>query len=354
MALGVFLLLGVIGTGVVAVRVHETTSPRLAWLAWGITLLAATWETYASWGTVFLQGMNQVVLSSRLSVVTYALRLLLACLLLAFGGGLLSVPLASLVSSSLHRLLGQRFALKLLGTTPHPESAVGMKSFLAVVWPNSWRVGLKLLSMYFSANAIAFLCMSSFGLAAYSQFGLSLQVMTIIHGMSAVWTSVKWPLISQLRSGGEGDRIRELLGPRIWLQSITFTVLATCAWAVGPSLLARWGGGKAMLPSGWLALLAVYTFFEMQFSFWTYLLSTENRIPSLWATIITYTGAVPLVLALIHTTSLGLGGVVLGPLIAGSLFNYWYWPIAGARSLGTSLLRFACSKPQLAPPERVA
>jgi hypothetical protein len=31
---------------------------------------------------------------------------------------------------------------------------------------------------------------------------------------------------------------------------------------------------------------------------------------------------------------------VLGSLIAGSVLNYWYWPLAGARSMKTTLLTF--------------
>jgi len=37
---------------------------------------------------------------------------------------------------------------------------------------------------------------------------------------------------------------------------------------------------------------------------------------------------------------MGLGGLVLGPLIAGCVFNYWYWPLAGAKTLHTSFWGF--------------
>jgi len=49
-------------------------------------------------------------------------------------------------------------------------------------------------------------------------------------------------------------------------------------------------------------------------------------------------------LTLIHFTSLGLGALVLGPLLAGSLFNYWYWTLAGARNLQTRWLHFTFSR----------
>ena len=207
LALAVLFVLGVVGTGVVALRIQETSAPGLTWLAWGITLLSAAWEIYSSWSNVFLQGMNQVVLSSRLSVLAYSVRLLAACAFLLSGAGLLSVPLASLISSALQRSLARRAVLDRLGNTAPSNPGHGGESLLAVIWPNSWRVGLKLLSMYISANAVSFLCLNFFGLAAYGQFGLSLQVMAIIQGMAAVWTAVKWPLIGQMRSHQQIDRI---------------------------------------------------------------------------------------------------------------------------------------------------
>ena len=348
LALVVLLALCVGGTGIVGARIQETSSPALSWLAWGITLLAATWEIYSSWGNVFLQGMNQVLLGSRLAALAYALRLLTACALLLSGAGLLSVPIASLCSSTLQRSLSHRAALRLLGEERLSNVSQSNRPLFAVIWPNSWRVGLKLLSMYFSTNAVSYLCLNFFGLAIYGQFGLSLQVMTIVQGMSAVWTWVKWPLIGQLRSRQEVSRIRDLLWPRLWLQSLTFIVLAALALYAGPPLLAQWGAGKSMLPIGWLTLLVLYAFMEMQFAFWTHLLSTENLIPSLWATVVTYSGSVLLTFGLLKLTPLGLGAIVLGPFIAGGLFNYWYWPMAGARSLQTSWLRFTFSKPTVA------
>jgi hypothetical protein len=45
-------------------------------------------------------------------------------------------------------------------------------------------------------------------------------------------------------------------------------------------------------------------------------------------------------IALIQMTALGLPSLVLAPLVTGVLFNYWYWPLAGARSIGTTLNAF--------------
>jgi hypothetical protein len=84
------------------------------------------------------------------------------------------------------------------------------------------------------------------------------------------------------------------------------------------------------MPLSWLFVLAVNAGLELHFSFWTTLISLENRLPFLWPTVATNLCSVVLALALVQLTSLKLGALVLAPALAGVAFNYWYWPIAGA------------------------
>ena len=100
-----------------------------------------------------------------------------------------------------------------------------------------------------------------------------------------------------------------------------------------------------MLPGGLFLLLLLTGFLETQLVFWTTLLSMENRIPSLWPMVATNLATLLLMLVLSKATPFGLGALVLAPLLTGSLFNYWFWAKAGAKSLQTSWWRFTFSKP---------
>jgi hypothetical protein len=112
----------------------------------------------------------------------------------------------------------------------------------------------------------------------------------------------------------------------------------------------RWlGSNKEMLPTGWLLALTLSSFLDLQFTTWTTLISMENRLPFLWPTVATNVLSLSLTLALVHFTSLGLGALVLGPLLAWSLFNYWYWPPFATRGMGTTLFRFLFFGPNDAP-----
>jgi hypothetical protein len=342
------VVLGLWGTYVVELRIQETASPALTRLAWGVTFVSALFDIYSGWWSVYLSNMNQVLAATRIGLLSLAVRLVIASALLLGGGGLLSLPVGSFCGSLLARALSRRRCLQLLAGHPPPHS-IKLKEGLRILWPNTWRAGVYFISGYLTVNANTAICLSVLGLAANAQYGLSVQLAGIVASMAAVWTNVKWPLIGQYVSRHDSASVRRVLRPRLLLQLLTFLLLAALLLGCGPVLLQWFGNNKTMLPSRWLALLLLNSLFEMQFGLWTMLIFTQNRMPFLWFFVASSVLSLALSFSLIQFTSLGLGALVLGPLVAGSLFNYWYWPSYGARTLGAGLLGFLLKRPP--PPQ---
>ena len=336
-----FFVMGGVAAIIASSAAGQTSSPRLAWLATGVALLSLVFEIYWGWWNTFLCAMNRVQSSARIGFVGYGLRLAISCALLMMGAGVASVFVSGFLTSFLIRWAARRECLRILPPRQEPKlSATEVWSLLKVLWPNSWRVGLQLLSGYLAVNVNGLICLHFFGLSTNAQYGLSLQIAAILQSMSSVWTSVKWPLISQLRARWDDSGLRQLLRPRVLLQSGTFLIGAAMAVAVGPPLVEWIRPDKELLPIGWFALLLVQAFFDMQVVFWTTFLATENRVPSLWPIAITNCAGVVLVVLFLHITRLQAESFVLAGLVAGGLFNYWYWPVAGARNLKTTWWRF--------------
>jgi len=227
----------------------------------------------------------------------------------------------------------------LLKDQPRPEK-IDIKENFRILWPNSWRLGIQFVSGYLTINANTAICLHAFGLVANARYGLSMQLMNIAVDMAAVWTGTKWPQIAQFQARHEPRSIQRVLWPRFWLQNITFLILAAGIVFCGPTLLRWFGSGKEILPATWLQVLMLYAFLNMQFVLWGTLISTGNRLSYLWPTVATNVLSLALSLTLVHFTTLGLGALVLGPLLAGIVFNYWYWPPFAARGIGTTLFRF--------------
>ena len=332
LSLAVLIVTAAWGVYLVELRIDEMPSVFVARGALAVTVLAAALDVYSLWAVSYLRGLNQVVEATRLSFLAAGLRLALAAAFLLSGMSLLSLPVAGLCSSLLLLALSRRACRRRLDVARRPND-LDTRSVLRTLWPNSWRLGLQLMSSYLTVNANTAICLHVFGLAGNAKYGLSVQLLGIIAGMANVWVFVKWPVIVQARAKEDYPLIRRLLFQRIWLQNLTYLAGAIPLVLLGPWLIERLGTDKEMLPLLWLSLLALTVFLESHFSVWGTLFSTGNEIPSLWPVVFTNIASLALSLSLIHFTSLGLGGLVLGPLIAGSVFNYWYWPVAGAKSL---------------------
>jgi hypothetical protein len=168
--------------------------------------------------------------------------------------------------------------------------------------------------------------------------------------MAMVWTGVKWPLVGQLRAKNEVAALQKLLWPRVWLQNLSYIMGAGAVIVAGPWALDAIRTDKELLATQWLVFLALNGFFETQFQIWGTLISTQNRLPYLWPSVAANIGSLVLTLALYYGTSLGVGAFVMGPLLTGLVFNYWYWPLEGARSIGAPLFRFLLQPPGKASP----
>jgi hypothetical protein len=339
-------LLAIGGTLVIYRLATETSNPTITWAAWGVTVVGSCLELYTGYWLVFLRGMNQVALSSRLAAGIYGLKLALSLTLLLWKFGLLAVPVATLIVGVAQRLIARRFIRQAVPEEFRNDSSRN-RELVARIWPTSWRMGVVALSLNMMMVAFGAIITETLGADQAYKYQLSQHVMVnICLSTAAVWTAVKWPLVMQLRVANDLEGVRRVLWPRMWLKIATLLCLAAVAIAIGPPVLHIIAPKKEMLPRFWLILLAVLAVFDSQYTFWTTLLTSENRIPSMWAAFITNVCAIVVAYILVKTTELGLASFVVAPLLCGLAFNYWYWPRAGARALGVTWSEYIFHKPR--------
>jgi len=77
-------------------------------------------------------------------------------------------------------------------------------------------------------------------------------------------------------------------------------------------------------------------FLEMLLATSGTLIATGNRLPFIWHSVLSNLLSLLLSLSLLRFTQLGPGALVAGPMLAGCIFNYWYWPAYAARSIQTA------------------
>lgn len=348
LALGCIALLAVIGTPFIASIADQTQRVSHTWLAWCLTIVAASAEIYSTWWNIFLASMNRVTASNRILVASYSLKLGLSCVLLLYGGGLMSVPIAAIIASVLLRGVSRRACLNILGASEPKDARHAWREHFAVIWPNTWRLGLQSSSRFLATGLFVLICGAALQADRAGQLGISLQIFAMLQSMAMVWTSVKWPVIGQLRAQQDIPELQRIFWPRVWLQSLSYLAGAALVVILGPLALEWLGTDKQLIPRAWLIVIALNGFFETQFNIWGTLISTENRLPYLWPSVAANIGSLVLALVLLYGTSLKEGAFVLAPLLVGLLFNYWHWPMEGAKSIRTSLTQFLFTRPRRA------
>ena len=339
LALIALVVVGLFGSVWVGICFRETAHPQLTWLAWGLVLLSVVLEIYFSWWNTFINGMNEVLFNARIGALMNVLKLILAAALLIGGLGLLALPLATLVSSTLLRFMARGRCLDLLGKHPKPK-VIETKALLSRLWPNSWRLGTLFLGASACNAVLSFFCTAIFGLKANGMLGLALTIIGMIKTLSLVWTQVKWPVIGQHLIRQNYSLIRRTLRLPFLMQFLTLALLAAVALPTAPICVAWISSSKHLLPMELMVVLAFNCLMDVHFTFWTTLLSMQNRLPFLWSTLITNACTLIVALLLFAFTSLEMGALVIAPLLAGVVFNYWYWGIVGAANLGTTWRRF--------------
>ena len=334
-ALASVVLLGTFGTFMVWQTVAQTSWPPLTWLAWALSVGAAVAEIYCTFWNIYLRSAGEVLSATRIMVLSYAARIVLAAVFLLVGGDLVSLPTASLISTIFILSLSRTRCFRLLGACP-PPIRVDWRAHFRTLWPNTWRLGLYFAGAFLSTQANLQICSLVFGLNASAVYGLSVQAATISAGLASVWVVVKWPIIGQFVARREVTPLRRTFCPRLLLLLGTLVLLLGGMMALGPFLLGVIGSKTSLLPTVWLALLAANTLLESHCSAWNTLIAFGNRLPMLWPSLATNAVSLALNLALAHCAAAQAGWLALGPLLAGLAFNYWYWPRAGARTLQLS------------------
>ena len=124
LTLAVLIIVGTWGTYLVELRIHETSSVLITRLAWMVTLAGTMFEIYANWWCLYLRSMNEVLAESRITVLVIVTRLAVAAGLLCAGAGLLSLPIATVLSDGLQRWLARSRCLALLKNHPPPANKV--------------------------------------------------------------------------------------------------------------------------------------------------------------------------------------------------------------------------------------
>ncbi len=276
-------------------------------------------------------------LLSGINAVRQTQQITAGCLIAQFcltaAGLVLGWKLWALVLGAVVAYVAERITARIVFSQLSPlRSAKFDFSLIAVLWPNAWRGAAVGLGAYMILQANTLICSAFLDLRTTASYGLSLQAVTLLVGLSSIWVIAKMPTIYHLRAQGLLTQIARIFRQRISFAVVTFIVGAIILLSLGQNLLLHLHAQTLLLPRALLALLLVIQLLEMHHGLYGELVYSENVNPFVRPALIS--GATIVIFSLVLTPRFGLWGMLLATGAVQLCFNNW-WPVRRAiRGLG--------------------
>lgn len=189
---------------------------------------------------------------------------------------------------------------------------------------------------------------AALGLGVAGRLALTMQLIDVLIQVAQTPMFASLPRLYELSAQGAIARSKVIVGRVFLVGLLSFVVGGAVLWGLGDELLALLGKPGVLL--GWapLGLMLVVGLLELNFSISATLLMVGNRVPFVFATLVSGLVAVMLNALALTFTGAGLMTALSIPLIVQATYNYWKWPLECLRLFQTSypaLLKAALRTP---------
>lgn len=304
-------------------------------LPWLVFSAGALINFYYGYYNGLLQGRGDLTAANQVVVLSRGTFVLASVPLLVLGSGLTGLACASVLSAIAGRVMSVRaFFRDSSPETAYLRQCQGKTPQLAgTLWRSAWRLGLTQLGAFLVLRANVFVATSFMGLAAAASYGLSVQLLGVVSGLSLMLVSLQAPRMSALQVSGDNAALRRIFCTSVAVALGIFLVGGILLVTCGQFLLTMLGSNTGLLPPPWLLLLTLVMLLEVNHSVSAIYLTTRNSVPFAAAAILSGAGIVSLSIFLVRNTDLGVGGLVVAQGLVQLAYNNWKWPLEAARDL---------------------
>lgn len=310
---------------------------------WMIYSFGVFFQIYYSYYSALLTGSGKIKESKKVMVYSYIAKILLTYLLLFHGYGLLGVVIVNFLYPFLMRYLSYHyyFTPELKRELSFYKALFSEKLILFnILWYNSKKQGLVAVISYFVYGIPMFLAGIYLSLEEVASYGLMVQLIGMVSGISGILFTVYQPRFASLRISDDINLLRKETAYTMCVFYL-FYVLGTILLVTIAPWLIRFIGSQTLLPKA--AIILVWAFFRLlDFNFWNLcqIVIAGNNFPFLRSCLYTGLGIAIgcyISLSMLH---LKIWGIVLVTGLTQSAYNNWYWPHTILQQLNTRFLSF--------------
>ncbi len=299
-----------------------------SFLVWCMFSFSTFITIYSSFYNSLLVGSGKISEANKAIIFSKTTYIVVCCVLLLFNFGLFSVVLATL-SAPLVQMTYSHFKYytkalrdKLDKDIPQKET----KEMFSTIWYNAKKLGLSFVGGYAVTKSSMFIIGFYLSLNEIASYGLLVQIGSVILAVAQTLFVTYQPKFANCRVNKDYNRFKEIMAVTIlfYLAIMIVGYLVVVLFMDPILVIIR---SNATMPT----LLVTSLYFlqitlEGNHSNFASLITTDNKVPFLGASLISGGFIVLLTVLVLHFTQLGLIGVVLVPLFVQLAYNNWRWP----------------------------
>lgn len=273
--------------GYVARNCENIEQILIAWLIFSIGVIISLYFTFY---TSFLKGIGKIKEMRIISICSNILQAILKVVFVISGLGLMGIAIAVTIVVFFKRLRIRRHVQKVFSKSEkkkynsRKDSAVEIKN---AMYANAKQLGLVVIAQYLENQGITLICSAFLPLNIISQYGLTLQILSIVSSVASTPTTTYQPILNQYVALKEQTKLRNLYSMLTVIVSITYWIGVLATITVVPQMLLIIKSKTHMLEFLPLIVMAVYQFELIMHQRSTKLISYTNTQPYVKSYVIT-------------------------------------------------------------------
>ena len=320
------------GPGTFYIRYISRELPGLEPLiAWGFYAVAVFLNLYYGYFNSFLRGVGAISDANRVTVISKLAQIVLTVILLACGFGIVGTGVAYLVSGFLLRILSKRAFLRVRGIgegidkVTEKTSKGEVKELFLVVWYNAGKEGIVTLSNYLANQACTLISPLYLSLKETGVYSLAVQLATVLSNVAGALYTANQPVLQSAYISNNKEATKKTMSLIVVSYVGLYAIGLVAVVTVGLPLI-RLIKPESTPTIAVMLGVGLYQFVLKFRNCYTSYFSCTNRIPYVWAFIISSAAGVGLAVLLLEL-GWGVWGLILSQLVSQMVYNGWYWTV---------------------------
>lgn len=318
-----WLFVAPFGGATIALSVKSASLFELLF-AWVLVALPILLSMLISYGTAYTMANDNITTVNKITVISRVIFCVLTVIGLYFGAGIQAISFIYGMTI-LSAKIGINYVapLKHIGTST--VTAFRIRAVAAALDYNTKKLVINNVFSFVIQRGSILLATFVLGATEAVSYNLSVSVIVALSAVSQSWMSYNVPRLVQLRLKHNYTEIRDLI-----MRILIFSALIYFILCILLLLLVKFGSTtnldnfKLVSPELLIFMIAVYGL-ELIHSIAAIFITTANKVPFMYSTIIT--GISALALGGVLSKYMGLWGVVLGLGVSQLAYNNWKWPL---------------------------